>query len=427
MKTKFIRQLRIGRTYTDKTAPLAVPLLFWSTGSLGVLVGLWRLAAVAIPVLSGIVGAGSVLEAVHSFTLAGFTMVMMGALYQLIPVLLNVPPVSASRAFTQWTVYTLGLIGFLAGLATGWTWALACGGTGVVVGILLFLGNVGGRLRQSTTFNVTAWFFVTALVYLFLTVIMGGFLVVRYTTGYPSFPHEVSVHMAIALGGWFGLLVSGTSYRLWAMFGLKHREPRHWFLTWLLANGAITLWIVGLVTGVEGCRVVGWLSQVGAYLVYTEDIVAAGLGDVHTVRDPALRTLALSLAGLAAFEVLGSWAVFGHDGRLWIPAWIAYGIGWVGISFLGFSQKIVPFMVWLHRYAHVHGKGKMPRLPDIWRPGLAYPPMIGEGLGLLCMLLSFIEPSPWLLRVGASLDGFAWLFLLGSGVRAVAGPHRKPE
>lgn len=427
MKRAFIPQLKIGRTYTDKTAPLAVPLLFWATGSLGVLVGLWRLASVAVPLLSGSVGEGPVLEAVHSFTLAGFTMVMMGALYQLIPVLLNVFPVSAPRAFIQWAVYTLGLIGFLVGLENGWTWVLACGGTGVVVGILWFLSNVIGRLRQSTTFNVTAWFFVTALGYLFLTVIMGGLLVVRYIMGHAFFPHEVPVHVTIALGGWFGLLVSGTSYRLWAMFGLRHREPRHWFPMWILANAAIVLWVVGLATGTDVLRMAGWLCQAGAFLVYMADIVATGLGDIRTMRDPALRMLALSLSGLAAFEVLGTWAVFGHVGRLWIPAWMAYGLGWVGISFMGFSQKIVPFMVWLHRYAHVHGQGKMPRLADIWRPGLAYPPMIGAGLGLLCLLVSFIASAPWLLRLGASLDGFAWLFLLGAGVRAVIEPHRKPE
>lgn len=422
-----VRRLKVGRIYTDRSAPLAVPLLFWATGILGVLVGLWRLAAAARLVLLGRVGAGAVLAAVHSFTLAGFTMVMMGALYQLIPVLLNVSPVAPTRAFVQWIVYTLGLAGFVVGLSTGWTWTLGCGGAGVVLGILLFLGQVIGRLRQRAVFNVTAWFFSTALAYLFLTVILGGLLAVRYTTGRPSWPHEVPIHMAIALGGWFGLLVSGTSYRLWAMFGLKHREPRRWFLTWLLINGAIVFWVVGLVAGIGILRPIGWLCQAGAFVLYGADIVAAGLGDVRTMRDPALRTLVLSLAGLAAFEVLGTWAVFGHAGRLWIPAWIAYGLGWVGMSFLGFAQKIVPFMVWLHRYAHVHGQGKMPRLPDIWRPRLAYPPMLGAGLGLLFMLASFAGSSLWLMRVGAALDGFAWLFFLGAGMRAVIGPHRKPE
>ena len=238
MKTDFIKKLKIGRTHTDQTTVLAVPLLFWVTGCLGILFGLWRLAFVAQALLSGLVRQGTVLEAIHSFTLAGFTMVMMGALYQLIPVLLNVPPVSPMRVVIQWMLYALGLVAFLLGLAIGATWVLVCGGTGVVGGIVLFLANVGGRIRRSRRFNVIALFLVTSLVYLFLTVIMGGFLVVRYTVANPSFPHEVPVHMTIALGGWFGLLVSGVSYRLWAMFGLKHREPQHWFGTWLLVNGA---------------------------------------------------------------------------------------------------------------------------------------------------------------------------------------------
>lgn len=427
MRGGALRQLKLGRTYTDRTAPLGIPLLFWATGVLGVLMGLWRLASAARPLLWGHVGTGSVLQAVHSFTLAGFTMVMMGALYQLAPVLLNVSPVAPRRVFVQWGVYTLGLAGFLLGFGTGSTWALGVGGTGVALGILLFLFNVAGRLRHRMTFNVTAWFFVTALSYLMATVVLGGLLAVRYTVGYPSFPHELPVHMAVALGGWFGMLVSGASYRLWAMFGLKHREPRYWFLTWVLANGAIVLWVVGLAAGIEMLRVLGWVSQAGAFLVYATDVMAAGMGDRRTMRDPALRTLLLSFASLAAFEILGTWAVFGHDSRLWIPAWLAYSLGWVGMSFLGFAQKIVPFMVWLHRYAHVHGQGKMPRLPDIWRPALAYPSMVGAGLGLLGLLLAFAVSSVSLLRLGAGLDGLAWLFFLGAGMRSVAGPHRKPE
>lgn len=426
MKIDAIRRLKVGRAHTEQTAPLAVPLWFWLTGVLGILAGLWHLAGVAGIVLLGRVGTGPVLETVHSFTLAGFTMVMMGALYQLTPVLLNVPPVKRRRVILQWAVYTLGLLAFLLGLGAGWVWAEAVGGTGVVLGILLFLGHVGGRLRQRTTFNVTAVFFLTALSYLVLTVLMGGLLVVRYTTGHPSFPHEVSVHMTVALGGWFGVLVSGTSYRLWAMFGLKHREPQHWLATWLMINGAIVLWVVGSVARMAVLRDVGWVCQGGAFVAYLWDILAAGLAGVRTMRDPALRTVLLSFGGLAAFEALGTWAVFGHAGRLWIPAWLAYGLGWVGMSFLGFAQKIVPFMIWLHRYAHVHGQGKMPRLPDIWRPQLAYPPMISAALGLLLILGAFAAPSPRLLRLGTGLEMFAWVFLLGAGIRAVAGPHRKP-
>lgn len=249
----------------------------------------------------------------------------------------------------------------------------------------------------------------------------------RYTTGHPSFPDEVAVHMTVALGGWFGLLVCGTSYRLWQMFGLKHQEPRYWGVTWGCINGAIILWIIGLISGSEVVRAVGWLFQMVGFLTYIWAIISAAMGDRRTMRDPALRTLVLGMAFLGVFEVLGTWAMVGHMERLWIPAWIAYGLGWVGMSFLGFAQKIVPFMIWLHRYAHVHGQGKMPRLEDIWRPKLAYPPMGAVGLGIFMLLLSMADASQLLFRLGAYLMGLGWLFFLGAGIRSVTGPHRKPE
>lgn len=427
MTRGWLYQLKVGRAHTDKTAPLSVPFLFWLTGVLGVLMGLWRLSTIATPLLGGMIGAGAVLATVHSFTLCGFTMLMMGALYQFMPVLLNVAPVPPYRVFIQWGVYTFGLIGFVWGLSTGQSLILEIGGVGIVVGIILFIGNVGERLWHRTTFNVTVWFFTSALAYLFLTVIMGGLLVLRYTTGYAPVPHELSVHMTMALGGWFGLLVCGASYRLWQMFGLTHREPRYWLVTWGFVNGAIILWTIGIIAGSELARVIGWLFQMGAFATYAYAILSAGMGDRRTMQDPALRTLVLSMASLGAFEVLGTWALVGQAGRLWIPAWIVYGLGWVGLSFLGFAQKIAPFMIWLHRYAHVHGQGKMPRLQDIWRPYLAYPPMGAVGLGLFILLLSTVDVSRLWFRLGAYLIGIGWLFFLGAGIRSVVGPHRRPQ
>ncbi|MDA8205408.1 MAG: hypothetical protein M0Z36_05015 [Thermaerobacter sp.] len=419
--------LNVGRTYTDRSSRLAVPLTFWAAGVGGITAGLWRLWAVRALLTAGTIGSGRVLTAIHLFTLGGFSMLMMGALYQLTPVLLNCPAVRPHTALSQWAVYTLGVTLFVLGFNNDSKELITLGGIGVVAGILFFVINLAGRIYSRTTWNITAWFFATALFYLTLTVVMGGLLGLRYVFGAPSFRNEPAIHVALAAGGWFGLVVIGASYRLWAMFGRKHREPRWWLMVWVLANGAVWCWVIGELAVGGWLAAVGWVSQLAAFLLYAADILQSGLIDRRTRDDPALRALLAGMAFLLVWEVLGSWALVGQDPRLWIPALLSYGLGWIGFSFIGFVQKIVPFMVWLHRYAHVHGRGKMPRLDDIWRPGWGIVPLASGALGLGVVLVGWALRSGILLTVGLALQAVAWLALYPAGLRAVRGPHRIPS
>lgn len=421
------RGLKVGRANTNRTSPLLVPLIFWVAGTVAIMAGLWRLFVVRRLFLNGDVGAGRVIAAVHLFTLGGFTMVMMGALYQLVPVLLNTEPVRPRLATIQWAVYASGVVTFVVGMNDASTGAIGVGGIGLLLGIGFFVANVGGRFRLRKTFNITGWFFGSAIGYLAITLVLGGLLSVRYTSGAPSFGHELAIHLTVALGGWFGLLVMGTSYRLWAMFGRKHREPKQWRLTWLLVNLAVVALVAGDLTSWWWATLAGWLSQFAAFVTYVADIAAAGLFDSRTMRDAALRTVWPGTVFLAMWEVLGSMALFGHQPRLWIPALLCYGLGWVGMSFLGFVQKIVPFIIWLHRYAHVHGQGKMPRLDDIWRPDWAYPPMISATLGMVCLVVGLGIKNVAVFTTGIVFEILAWLVLAAAGVRAVGGPHQRPE
>lgn len=427
MTVKASKALAVGRAHTDRTAPFSVPVLFWVAGTVSILTGFWRLWAVRDLLLAGDIGQGPVIAAVHLFTLGGLTMLMMGALYQLTPVLLNCDPVPAKRSVMQWGIYTAGVAFFVTGLNGTVPAALWIGGSGIMVGLAFFLVNMFQRFRQRQTWNITAWFFAASLFYLGLTAVMGALLVLRYITGWPSFADELPIHLAIALGGWFGLLVAGASYRLWAMFGRKHREPRYWRGTWTLANFSVLGLVFGDIGGWRWVTALGWVSQLVAFVLYSADIAEGGLFDHRTMKDPALRVLGPSIGFLAVWEILGSIALFGHYGGWWIPALFAYVLGWVGMTFLGFVQKILPFMVWLHRYAHTHGHGKMPRLDDIWRPSWAYGPLFGAASGVALLIIGWGVKSPALFTAGIALQMAAWLLLLAAGVKAMQGPHRLPE
>ncbi len=419
--------LRVGRAHTDKTSQLLVPTVFWITGAFGMVAGLWRLWISRHAVLQGVMSAGGVIAGIHCFTLAGLTMVMMGALYQLVPVLLNAKPVRTGAALSQWVIYTIGIIVFVIGLIYNSPLSLSLGGVGLVGGISFFVVNIGGRISHRTTWNITGWFFTGALGYLSLTILMGALLAWRYVFGTAIFSHALTVHMTIAVGGWFGLLVSGVSYRLWAMFGRKHHEPTLWFVTWSFINGAVMGIVAGNVLGVYWLQVLGWGFQIIAFAAFVGDLIAGGLFDRRTMRDPVLRAAGSSLVFLGVFEVLGTIAVLGHHYPLWIPALWAYGLGWVGLSFLSFSQKLFPFMIWLHRYAHAPRGRKAPRLDDIWRPWWVYGPSASAFFGLITMLIAWGFGSGGWFSLGLALEALAWVSLVVMGTIAFRGPHRLHE
>ena len=160
------KALAVGRAHTDKTAPFFVPVLFWVTGAVSILTGFWRLWAVRDLLLAEEIGQGPVIAAVHLFTLGGLTMLMMGALYQLTPVLLNCDPVPAKRSVSQWGIYTAGVAFFVTGLNGAGPAALWIGGSGIIVGLAFFLVNMFQRFRRRQTWNITAWFFAASLCYL---------------------------------------------------------------------------------------------------------------------------------------------------------------------------------------------------------------------------------------------------------------------
>ncbi len=241
---------------------------------------------------------------------------MMGAMYQLTPVLLNCEPVPARYSVDQWAIYTIGISLFVVGMNDHWLMGLGLGGSGIEVGIAFFLINLARRIRSRGTWNITAWFFVAALGYLAMTLIMGGLLVLRCTTGSPSFANALPLHLTIALGGWFGLLVTGASYRLWAMFGRRHHEPRYWSWTWVSANLAIVCLALGDILDAPAFTAIGWIVQLAAFAFYGADIAVGGLFDRRTMKDPALRTLVPSLVFLTAWEALGSLAIFDRQGSL---------------------------------------------------------------------------------------------------------------
>lgn len=309
----------------------------------------------------------------HTFTLGWITLTILGASYQLVPIVLQRPLWSERLARWQLGLLVAGIVGMVGHFLIGeWT-GLAWGALLIGIGTVTHLINVTLSLRGLSRWTFTARLVVAAHVGFGLTAVFGLLLgvdrVVPFLPG--SVLARLHAHVQLALLGWVLPMVIGVAARVYPMF-LLAREPEGW-------PGHVQLW--GVVAGVPA-TVLGLLFEVHAVVALGALAVTAAVaahllwvtGMVRHRRRPALDwglRFVLTGAGLAASATVVGLALALDlvSGPRWslLYAVLAVG-GWASLTIVGMMLKIVPFLVWYRAYAPLAGRAPVPTLPQLSSP-----------------------------------------------------------
>lgn len=329
--------------------------------------------------------APAMLIAVHLVMIGWLSLLMLGALYQFVPVITNTLLYSQRLPLFSLIAIVLGLAAMLAGFlawggvgifTTAW---LPIGGGLVLTGFVLGALNLAATLWRARPLPLPAAFIASGLGFMVLTGLIGlGFALTFALPHPPSFlvaltGGGLSLHIAAGLIGWFTLTVMGVSYRLLSMFMLAPDEPRRstYAALILTVTGVLLLIAAGLSELWAGVGL-GWGKAGGAALAGLG--VAFYLADIiHFYRTRNRRHLELnSLAAAAALALMTLAVVAGTLAAAW-GALDRFGnaIGYLfvlgGLTGLGLSQlyKIIPFLTWLEVFGSKLGKGPVPRVQDL--------------------------------------------------------------
>jgi hypothetical protein len=377
-------------------------------------------AALAVPwlapELAGHYYQPRVLALTHTVTLGWVTLTIMGASYQIVPIVLGRPIWSERLARWQLALTAIGIVGLVAHFFIAeWSGLLWAAGL-VTLGVGLHLVNAILSVRGLAAWTFTARLVALAHVGLVLTALYGTLLgldkVVRFMPG-DLFPN-LHAHVHLALLGWVLPMVIGVAARVYPMF-LLAREPSGW-------PGRVQLWGLGLgvpavVLGILASRTLlaaGALAVAAAVLAH----VAWVCGMVRGSRRPALDWgLRLVLTGaLALVPATGLGLALALDvlaGPRVALAYAALALGaWASLTIAGMMLKIVPFLVWYRAYGPRAGREPVPSLPDLgWRAG--------EGLAWALLTTGFAT-----LAGALALGEVEWIrgagFLVAAGALAFA-------
>ncbi|MGH7367753.1 MAG: hypothetical protein ACREKQ_02590 [Candidatus Rokuibacteriota bacterium] len=344
----------------------------------------------------------------HTVTLGWVTLAIMGASYQLVPVVLERPIWSERLARWQLAILGVAVTGMVAHFYLG-TWAGLAGAAGLLaVGVALHLLNVGMSLRDFTQWTFTARLVVLGYGGLALTTLFGLILAVNRL--WPFLPGQffptLHAHVQLALLGWVTPMIFGVAARVYPMF-LLAPAPRRWeslLQLWGLALGVPSV-VLGLI-GVPGLLVLGALAVAAAAGAHAAWVVEMTRGRKRPGLDWGLRFALTATAFLLPAAVLG--VALAADRLSGPRAALAYAVvvlgGWMSLTITGMMLKIVPFLVWFRAYSSRAGREPVPTLAQLSCPraeGLAYALLTGGVVLLAAAVLA--GDAAWIRGAGVVL------------------------
>lgn len=358
-----------GGLASTKAPPFLLPGEHFAAAIVFLLAGVAGLVSVAPELAGGAYLSPRVAGVTHLFTLGWITTSIMGALYQFLPVALGEPIRSVRVAHMTFALYAPGVAAFVLGLMTGRPVVMLAGAATFGTGVLLFLGNFGATLARGKRRDVTWWALTGAAVFLCVTLVLGLALAGNLHWHYlgAERPTALATHLHVAIAGWVLLVMVGVAHRLLPMFLLSHGAGERYAKASvaLLAAGAGTL-----ALGHHGPPLIArWLPAL---------LIASGLGCFlaqarrfyrfrhRPVLDAGMRLAAGALALVGVSLVLAVPGVLVATSPRVSTAYVLTLLLGISLFIAAHYYKIVPFLVWYHRYGPLAGKQPVPRVADLY-------------------------------------------------------------
>ncbi len=439
---------------TDKSPKLTVPYRYLFTGmvilivlSLGIIVkaGAFTLHYYSSPVL---------LPLTHLLTLGWITMTIMGAMFQLVPVITERNLFNETIARVVYYIYLAGVAWLVYAFATN---TPAEPGAGIIsIAVILFLldaaltihpvrgrndpaagnglkstpvssGNnspsgpqsIPNRVNGLKKPDLAVSYVGVALFFLFFTILSGSFAAF-------GLHHEIAynpltllfLHIAVAGIGWVSFIVIGFSFRLVPMFVLSHGydESFGWTSLVMLVSGLVFLILYFLlhlfvpqISGIHWIALAGGIIMLIGIVSYLLQMRVIYKQRTRRKIEPALWFSICAMGYLLIAGITGVWMLaFSHSFRMEIVYVVTGLFGFAGMYIIGMMHKIVPFLQWYNKYSSKIGLEKVPMTKDMISEKLTWVQLFVFNAGIIIIVAGVMANAPAIIVVSGIV------FLTGS-------------
>jgi hypothetical protein len=340
----------------DDIPPFRVPLRFYLTAPVfGAAAGVMWLSQGEFAFQSRWMN--GTLAATHLLTLGFLAMVMLGSLFQVVPVLGGGAIPAARRiaplVHAGLVAGTVCLVIGLDGFSPGWLGAAL-----VLLAIAFgtFVALLAWRILRPSRGGDALFTIRLALLCLIATIVIGGWMAIgiaRPEAGI-RFRDWTDAHASFGLGGWVLLLIMGVGYQVVPMF---HVTPP--FPSWLVRGVGSTVFAGLCVLGVTRDSPLATLAATGvtlAGLVWAIGLLVLLSRRRRRRAEPAVRAWQFAAVALV-IALLLTWKIVCLPDSLvpGVPAHqtgmlaaVLFGFGFAITVVFGMLGKIVPFLSFTH-------------------------------------------------------------------------------
>jgi hypothetical protein len=414
----------------DQAPPLAIPLSFFAlaplallgAGALLVILGAAPLAAWWSP---------SAVALTHLLTLGFLGSVMLGALYQMLPVVASAPVRGVYAAYAVLAAWALGISAFAWGMVRGDSVAL-----GVALGALggalaLFALPAGVALAASGARTDTVRGMKGAFTSLLAVAGLGLTLLAAMLWADIDIPRALvrRIHLAFGVLGWVGGLIAAVSWQILPMFYLAPEPPaasRRLVGATLGIGLAITAFAwapvalagPGLAGAADGIATLGTAIALLACWGLHPLVALRAIAKRRRRRaDPSLDFWRAALVTAGLLLAAAPFTLVSDDPRALAALGYVALVGWAGAIVHGMLSRIVPFLVWFHWYSPLVGIQDVPSMKALVpEPGVKVG-LVFHGAAVAAGLVAIATGWDWAARlaglglaaIGGSIAHMLWV------------------
>ena len=347
----------------------------------------------------------------HAMALGWGTMMILGASYQLIPVLVESKLQGRFLAKCSFILAACGIPLLVYGFYTfALGWIAQAGGIAINLAVILYVINLAWSVAKSKSENIHAIFMLTASCWLLVTTLLGLLLLFNFTVD--LLPQDslyyLSSHAHSGIVGWFLLLVIGVGSRLVPLFLIsKYTNDNLLWAIFVLVNlGLLSFMTMELNPDLPDFHLGSVAIIGGGIVLFFYFLIKAYQFRIRRKVDGQMKLSLVSIGMLLIPLVFLLILLMGTSAPF--PEWgIAYGFcvffGWLTVIILGMTFKTLPFIVWSKVYRYQSAKHRHPDPKDLFDHRIFKGSMWLYLLGYIGFLLGILMKIDFLLPYSAGL------------------------
>lgn len=283
----------------------------------------------------------------HILTLGFFTHVMIGSLFQMIPVIIGIAYKKVNiQSILVLLFLNIGTICFITGFLTSKKIFMHLSSLFLILALVFFAVSTFFTILKTEDKNPTVKTFLTALSFLFFGVILGIITLINHGSGFTS-KNFADVHISIIFFGWLIMLISGVSYKVVPMFYVTKEYPlfikNHFY--WIISLILIFLSLF-IITDSKFVPLFKTLLAVFT-LIFSLTTLHLLKNRKRPRRDTTINLWYFAMINLSfasVFWIISIWIKVEIDFLISI----VFGLGFAYSLINGMLYKIVPFLTWFH-------------------------------------------------------------------------------